>query len=124
MARSTIANPHWITLHLQRLLSCPVATSGWESVNSHLGRCEDVSSDGIGGMVVSLTYFSTHEFIEARNQTECGVHKYKVSICEEEHGCSRKLALPEEVDFAVGGDEVLEEYEYWEHMAVSIVSLM
>ena len=29
--------------------------------------------------------------------------------------------LPEEVDFAVGGDEVLEEDEYWERAGVSIV---
>ena len=29
--------------------------------------------------------------------------------------------LPEEVDFAVGGDEVLEEDEYWEGAGVSIV---
>ena len=32
--------------------------------------------------------------------------------------------LPEEVDFAVSGDEVLEEDEYWEGAAVSAVRCM
>ena len=55
---------------------------------------------------------------------ECRVHEYKVSICEEQYGCARELAVPEEVDFAVGSDEVLEEDEYWEGAAVSIVPCM
>ena len=124
VAISTIAYPHWITLHLQCLLSRPVATSSREKHSSHLGRCEDVSPDGMGGMGVSLTYFSTPRFIEERRQSECRVREYEVSICEEEGGCTRELGLPEEVDFAVGGDEVLEEDECCEGAAVSIVPCM
>ena len=75
-------------------------------------------------MGVSLTYFSTRGFIEGSHQMECRVHEYEVSICEEEGGCARELGLPEEVDFAVCGDEVLEEDEYWEGAAVSIVLWM
>ena len=75
-------------------------------------------------MGVSLTYFSTHGCIEGAYQTECRVHEYEVSICEEEGSWDRELVLPEEVDFAVGGDEVLEEDEYWEGAAVSIVLWM
>ena len=75
-------------------------------------------------MGVSLTYFSPHGCIEGSHQIECGVHEYEVSICEEEGGCARELAVPEEVDLAVGGDEVLEEDEYWEGAAVSIVPSM
>ena len=71
-------------------------------------------------MGVSLTYFSTNGFIEERRQFECRVHEYEVSICEEEGGCTRELGLPEEIDFAVGGDEVLEYDEYWESAAVRI----
>ena len=71
-----------------------------------------------------MTYFNTREFIEGRHQAECRVHEYEVSICDEEGGCTRELGLPEEVDFAVGGDEVLEEDEYWEGAAVSIVLWM
>ena len=124
VASSTIAYPHWITLHLQCLLSRPVATSSREKHSSHLGRCEDVSPDGIARTGVSLTYFSAHGSIEERHQLECRVHEYEVSIRDEEGGCARELALPEEVDFAVGGDEVLEEDEYWESAAVSIVPRM
>ena len=124
MAMSTIVNPHWITLHLHRLLSCPVATSSWEKHSSHLGRCEDVSPDGIAGMGVRLTYFSAQGFIEERHQFECRVREYEVSICEEEGSWERELVLPEEVDFAVGGDEVLVEDEYWEGAGVSIVPWM
>ena len=61
---------------------------------------------------VSLTYLSTHGSIESTHQTECRVHEYEVSICEEEGGSTRELMLPEQVDFAVGGNEVLEESEY------------
>ena len=73
---------------------------------------------------VSLTYFSSHGFIEGSHQMEDRVHEYEVSICEEESGCAREVALPEEVDFAIGGDEVVVEDEYWEGAAVSIVSCM
>ena len=72
-------------------------------------------------MGVSLTYFSTHGFIEADPHIEYTAHEYEVSIGEEEDGCTRELGLPEEVDFAVGGDEVLEDYKYWEGATVSIV---
>ena len=65
-------------------------------------------------MGVGLTYPSTQGPIEGDYQIECRVHEYEVSICEEECGCARELALPEEVDFAVGGDEVLEEDDNWE----------
>ena len=65
-------------------------------------------------MGVSPTYFSTQRFIEGRHQKECRVHEYEVSICEEEGSWDRELVLPEEVDFAVGGDEMLEEDECWE----------
>ena len=75
-------------------------------------------------MGVSLTYFSTHGFIEGSHQIECRVREYEVSICEEEGGCARELAVPEEVDFVVGGDEVLKEDEYWEGAAVSILPSM
>ena len=54
-----------------------------------------------------MTYFSTHGFIEGSHQTECRVQEYEVSICEEEGGCARELAVPEEVNFAAGGDEML-----------------
>ena len=72
-------------------------------------------------MGVSLTYFSTHGFIEGSHQSERRVHEYEVSICEEEGSWDRELVLPEEVDFAVGGDDVLEEDKYWEGAVVSIV---
>ena len=72
-------------------------------------------------MGVSPTYFSTQRSIEGRHQKECRVHEYEVSICEEEGSWDRELVLPEEVDFAVDGDEVLEEDEYWEGAVVSIV---
>ena len=72
-------------------------------------------------MGVSWTYFSTHGCIESSHQTECREHEYEVSICEEEGSWDRELVLPEEVDFAVGGDEVLEEDEYWEGAGISIV---
>ena len=75
----------------------------------------------MGGMGVSLTYFSTHGCLAGSYQIKCGVHEYEVSICEEEGGCTRQLEGPEEIDFAVGGDEVLEEDEYWEGAAVSIM---
>ena len=75
-------------------------------------------------MGVSLTYFSTQRPIEGRHQKECRVHEYEVSICEEEGSWDRELVLPEEGDFTVGGDEVLEEDEYWEGAAVSIVLWM
>ena len=78
----------------------------------------------MAGTGVSLTYFRTHGCIERSHQVECRVHEYEVSICEEEGGCTRELGLPEEVDFVVGGDEVLEEDEYWEGAAVSIVLWM
>ena len=52
--------------------------------------------------------------MEGRHQTECRDHEYEVSICEEEGSWYRELVLPEEVDFAVDGDEVLEDDEYWE----------
>ena len=81
-----------------------------------------VSPHGIAGF--SLTYFSTHGCIEGSHQAECRVHEYEVSICEEEGGRAREVVVPEEVDFAVGGDEVLEEDEYWEDAAVSIVPSM
>ena len=68
-----------------------------------------------------MTYFSTHGCLEGSHQIECRVHEYEVSICEEEGDCTRELAVPEEIDFAVGGDEVLEEDEYWEGAGVSIV---
>ena len=75
-------------------------------------------------MGVSLTYFkfSTHGCIEGSYQNECKVHEHEVSICEEEGSWDRELVLPEEVDFAVGGDEVLIEDEYWEGAAVSVVA--
>ena len=63
-------------------------------------------------MGVSLTYFSTQGLIEGRHQSECRENEYEVSICEEEGSWDRELVLPEEVDFAVGSDEVLEEDEY------------
>ena len=78
-------------------------------------------SDGISRMGVSQAYFSTHGCIQGRQQSECREHEYEVSICEEEDSWERELVLPEEVDFAVGGDEVLEEDEYWERAGVSIV---
>ena len=65
-------------------------------------------------MGVNLTYFSTQGPIEGAYQIECREHEYDVSICEEEGSWGRELVLPEEIDFAVGGDEVLEEDEYWE----------
>ena len=49
------------------------------------------------------------------------MHEYEISICEEKCSCARELVLPEEVDFAVGGDDVLEEDEYWEEVAVGVV---
>ena len=72
-------------------------------------------------MGVGLTYFSTHGCIEARYQSEHREHEYEVSICEEEGSRERELVLPEELDFTVDGDEVLEEDECWEGAAVSIV---
>ena len=69
-----------------------------------------VSPHGIAGF--SLTYFGTHGCIEGSHQAECRVHEYEVSICEEEGGSTRELMLPEQVDFTVGGNEVLEESEY------------
>ena len=75
-------------------------------------------------MLVSLTYPSTQGPIEGDYQNECREHEYEVSICEEEGNWDRELVLPEEVDFAVCGDEVLEEDEYWEGAAVSIVLWM
>ena len=60
-------------------------------------------------MGVSFTYFSTHGCIEGSHQVECRAHEYEVSICEEEGSWDRELALPEEVDFTVDGDEVLVE---------------
>ena len=71
-----------------------------------------------------MTYFITHGFIEGSHQIECRVREYEVSICEEKGGCARELAVPEEVEFTVGGDEVLVEDEYWEGAAVSIVPRM
>ena len=59
-------------------------------------------------MGVGLTYFSTHGCIEARYQSEHREHEYEVSIREEEGSWDREFVLPEEVDFAVGGDEVFE----------------
>ena len=78
----------------------------------------------MGGMGVSFTYFSTHGCIQGSHEAERRADEYEVSICEEEGGCTRELAVPEEVDFAVGGDEVLEYDEYWESAAVSIVPCM
>ena len=72
-------------------------------------------------MGVSLTYPSTQGPIEWAYHNECRVHEYEVSICEEECSWDRELVLPEEVDFAVGGDEVLEDDEYWGGAVVSIV---
>ena len=79
-------------------------------------------NDVIDGMGVSLTYPSTQGPIEVSHQKECRVHEYEVSICEEEGSWDRELVLPEEVDFAVCGDEVLIEDEYWEGAAVSVVA--
>ena len=56
--------------------------------------------------------------------THHGYNERHVSIQSEQDGRHRELALPEEVDFAVCGDEVLEEDEYWEGAAVSIVPCM
>ena len=78
----------------------------------------------MGGMGVSLTYFSTHGCIEGSHQNECGVREYEVSICEEKGSWDRELVLPEEVDFAVAGDQMLEEDEHCEDMAVGIVLYM
>ena len=76
-------------------------------------------------MGVSSTYFSTRGCIKRRwHQIECREQEYEISICEEEGSWDRELVLPEEVDFAVGGDEVLEEDEYWEDAGVSIVPWM
>ena len=71
-------------------------------------------------MGVSLTYFSVYGFVEGNYQIECRVQECEVSICEEEGGCTRELGLPEEVDFAVGSDEVFEEDEYWDGAVFSI----
>ena len=60
---------------------------------------------------VSLAYFGPHGYIEKRHHTERRVREDKVSICEEEASCARELGLPEEIDFAIGGDEVFEEDE-------------
>ena len=118
----TTAFAHSIPLHLKQLLLPTVAAGDWRNHNSHLIEMyEDVSSDEIAGMGVSLTYFRSHRCIEGRNQTECRVHEYKISICDEEGGWSREVVLPEEVDFAAGGDEVLEEDEYCNTVAVSKV---
>ena len=75
-------------------------------------------------MGVSLTYFSTQGCIEVSHQKECRVHEYEVSICEEEGSWDRELVFPEDVDFTVDGNEVLEEDEYWEDAGVSIVPLI
>ena len=109
-------------MHLEHLLSYSGSTSSREEHNSHLARCEDVSPDvRIAGMGVSLTYPNTQGPIEGAYENECREHEYEVSICDEEGGCARELGLPEEVDFAIGGDEVLEEDEYWEGTAVGTV---
>ena len=75
-------------------------------------------------MGVSLTYPSTQGPIEGAHQNECREYEHEVSICEEEGSWDRELVLPEEVDFAVCGDEVLEDDEYWEGAGVSIVPSM
>ena len=77
-------------------------------------------------MGVSLTYFSIHGPIGGAYQTqaECIVHGYEISICEEEGSGDRELVLPEEIDFAVDGDEVLEDDECWEGAAVGIALWM
>ena len=75
-------------------------------------------------MGVSLTYPSTQGPIGGAYQKECRVHEYEVSICEKEGSWDREIVLPEEVDFVVGGDEVLEDDEYWEGAAVSVVPCM
>ena len=106
-ARFATSFAHTVPLQLEHLLSSPGSASGWEKHNSHLRRREDVSADGIACMGDSLTYFSTHGSIEVSHQKECRVHEYEVSICEEEGSWERELVLPEELDFAIGGDEVL-----------------
>ena len=124
VARIATSFAHTVPLQLEHLLSSPGSTSIREEHNSHLARCEDVSPDGIGNIGVSWTYFSTHGSIEVSHQKECRVHEYEVSICEEEGSWGRELVLPEEIDFAVDGDEVLKEDEYWEDTAISIVPWM
>ena len=79
---------------------------------------------GSGVWAVSLAYFNACGLIEGSHQLECRVHEYEVSIRDEEGGCARELALPEEVDFAVDSDEVLEEDDYWKGAAVSVVHCM
>ena len=76
---------------------------------------------GLAGIGVSIPYFSTRRCIEDRQQTECRANENEVSICDEEGGCARELAPPEEVDFAVCCDEVLEEDEYWDSAGVNTV---
>ena len=75
-------------------------------------------------MGVNLTYFSTHRSIEGRYQKECRVHEYEVSICDEEGSWDRELVLPEEVDFAVNGDEVLKKDEDCKDVTVRVVHCM
>ena len=113
-AKSTIPYAHCIALHLEHILLSPVATGFWSKQmhNSHLGRCEDVRPHGTAGMRVCLTYLSISGYIEGSHQIECRGEEYDVSICEEEGGGARDIALPEEVDFAIGGDEVLGYDEY------------
>ena len=72
-------------------------------------------------MGVSQTYFSAHVFIEGSHQEEYREHEYEVSICEKEGSWDGELVLPEEIDFAACGDEVLVEDEYWEDAGVRIV---
>ena len=86
MATSTTAYANCVILHLEHPMSSPAPTSGRESNDSHLGRCEGVSSDGITDMEVTLTYFITEGCIEVIHQIEYRVHEYEVSICEEECG--------------------------------------
>ena len=82
---------------------------GWETHNLHLRRSENVSSHGMSSTQVSQTYSISQECIKERYQNQCRLHQYEVSIYEEEHGCTRRLVPPEQADFVVGSDKVLEE---------------
>ena len=62
--------------------------------------------------------------MESNDHKEHRFPEYEVSICEKKDGCARELDPPEEVEFAVGGDEVLEEDEYCDEAAIISVPCM
>ena len=70
------------------------------------------------------TCLTRHGLIEDRHHIHRRAHDDEISICEEESGGTRKLALPEELHFPVDGNEVLKKDKHCDVLNIRAVVRM